>query len=310
LTAAKYGRPKAVVEKDIFARMATRAVVKPAFGGAGQLPSSGFGAQSVPGGGFGAPAGAYGQAPGGFGSQPSMAAGPRPAGPPLSSGAGGSFLDDWLAKRQQPAASTRPMAPMSASGPSPAPYGSSAPAPINSSFGSQPANMNPFPGSSSNVAQSVPAMDGPSVFGSPPSSMSPAFGSPSSISSPPTFSTLASPAVTVSSSTTHDPAAEPAESIPLAEKPADDSMPAIIKHGEPLRMEDEPKPDEDRHEEDDIDKPAGVPMKPPSESGEAGASLPPVQATPQKPSEAAVADDTIVIDGEGNLQLRGSGTDS
>jgi hypothetical protein len=70
LSAAKYGRPRAVVEKDIFARMAT----KPAPPAAGS---------------FGAPAG-------GTSARPNFGSGaPAPAAP-----AGGSFLDEWLAKQQ------------------------------------------------------------------------------------------------------------------------------------------------------------------------------------------------------------------
>lgn len=97
LTAAKYGKPKAAVEKDIFARMATLpdpTPARPAFGAPGG--AGGFGAPGAPGGApgqFGAPAGAYG---------PAGAPG-RPGGPQ-----GGSFLDDWLAKRGQAPAGPGP----------------------------------------------------------------------------------------------------------------------------------------------------------------------------------------------------------
>lgn len=67
LSAVKYGRPRAVVESEIFARMATKADAKPAFGAA---PT----------------AGGVGQAPAG-----------RPAAPgPTGTG---NFLDEWMSKR-------------------------------------------------------------------------------------------------------------------------------------------------------------------------------------------------------------------
>lgn len=94
LSAAKYGKPKAVVEKAIFERLATREPAKPAF-------STPF-AAAAPGGQPGRPA---------FGvpaAQPvqSLAA-PRPAAP-----GSGSFLDEWLAKQRAttplPAITSRP----------------------------------------------------------------------------------------------------------------------------------------------------------------------------------------------------------
>lgn len=70
LSAAKFGRPKAIVEKEIFGRLATKEEPKPAFG---VTPA------------FGAPTGSQ----------------PRPAGPPKPAAPGtGSFLDEWLAKRK------------------------------------------------------------------------------------------------------------------------------------------------------------------------------------------------------------------
>jgi hypothetical protein len=75
LSAAKYGRPKAQVQAEIFARLATKEVAKPAFGNPFGPPPAGSGVGSV--------------------SQ-------RPAGPPKPAGASGSsFLDEWLAKRRQ-----------------------------------------------------------------------------------------------------------------------------------------------------------------------------------------------------------------
>ena len=73
LSAAKYGRPKAVVEADIFERLRTKEVPKPAFG----LPAGRQGS------------GAFG----GAGSR-------TPAMPPPKAAPATSFLDEWLAKRQ------------------------------------------------------------------------------------------------------------------------------------------------------------------------------------------------------------------
>ena len=76
LSAAKYGRPKATVEKEIFARLATKEEPRPA--GFGQGP--------------------FGQQPPQFGAKPGMPQA-RPGGP-LPPSSGSSFLDEWLAKRQ------------------------------------------------------------------------------------------------------------------------------------------------------------------------------------------------------------------
>lgn len=95
LSAAKYGRPKAKVEAEIFARLATQEEPKPAFG---QSPYASR------------PAGARPAAGG---------AAPRPAGAP---GAQPSFLDDWLAKRRvqqqrAPRPTTAPTSPYPAQRP-------------------------------------------------------------------------------------------------------------------------------------------------------------------------------------------------
>jgi hypothetical protein len=71
LTAAKFGRPKATVESEIFARLATKEEPKPAF-------------STSP---FAAPA---------AGSRPAAAGNPGSFG-----SSGSSFLDEWLAKRKQ-----------------------------------------------------------------------------------------------------------------------------------------------------------------------------------------------------------------
>lgn len=89
LSSAKYGRPKAEVEKEIFERLRAGDVEREARKKAFAAP---------PGGGFGAP-GALG------------------AGRPPVPAGGGSFLDEWLAKRKQQFGAAPPV------GRSPAPNG-------------------------------------------------------------------------------------------------------------------------------------------------------------------------------------------
>lgn len=88
LSAAKYGQPKAKVEKAIFERLKTIEPPKPAFGSG---PSA-----------FGRPAGAPSSAFGTAGANTAARQAPqRPVGSPAPTPAkSGSFLDDWLAKRQ------------------------------------------------------------------------------------------------------------------------------------------------------------------------------------------------------------------
>jgi hypothetical protein len=79
LSAVKYGRPKAQVEKEIFARLATKAdpIAAPR------------------------PFAANAGGPGGFGSfPPSPPMGPGPQAPPSMPSQKGSFLDEWLTKRE------------------------------------------------------------------------------------------------------------------------------------------------------------------------------------------------------------------
>jgi hypothetical protein len=108
LSAAKYGRPKAVIEKEINERMATKGEITPMTGG---------GYSSVP-------------PPG-----PSPAQRPAAPGPTGT----GNFLDEWLAKRQQTPAA-QPAAPAPAATqttPPPAPTPAPAPPhPTNSNISS------------------------------------------------------------------------------------------------------------------------------------------------------------------------------
>lgn len=137
LSWAKYGRPKDKVEAEIFGRLATKDDPKPAFG------QQGFGAQKPP-------------RPGDMiQQQPQMGAKQKSAG-------SGSFLDEWLAKRKQPAsgplATNRPtpsspssIPPKSIGGQPSSPVGQppvspvssiNQPTPVSSSFNPMP--VNPF----------------------------------------------------------------------------------------------------------------------------------------------------------------------
>ena len=134
LSAAKYGHPKAEVEKDIFARMETKptapATPAPGFGGFGAgptAPASPWGAPTRP---TGVPASPFGNV-GGVQQKMPPATAPKP---PSTTG---SFLDEWISKRKS---SASPMVP-----PKPAYQ----PKPSNPSPG-----MNPYP---------VPAASSPPV---------------------------------------------------------------------------------------------------------------------------------------------------
>ncbi len=100
LSAAKYGRPKAKIEAEIFSRLATQDDGKP-----------GFSAQQ-----YGQPAGARPVA-----NRPQQY-GARPAPAPRPPAAQGSFLDDWLTKRrvqQQQRPAVAPQAPAQTVSPQP-----------------------------------------------------------------------------------------------------------------------------------------------------------------------------------------------
>jgi hypothetical protein len=281
LSAAKYGRPKAVVEKDIFARMATRAVVSrpPATSGAFGAPASGFGAR--PGAGFGNPAGAqYGSAGGGFGAQPG-----QPAMQPMQSGAaarpagaagGGSFLDDWLSKRQQaPAAGARP-------------YGAG--------VGSPAPGMNPYAAPAANVAQSPATPSVASAFGPGPVGASPF------------------PAASAPSPLTAIAGSEP--TLPPRSAQVDADHPKISHHNEHLHMEPSTKADASEGAApaaaaaapETQPEPAAAQStdKPAAEAETTTVALPPVaeQQSAAASAPAPAEEDTIVIDSEGNLQIK------
>jgi len=144
LSAAKYGRPRAQVEAEIFGRLKVNEPPKPAFGA--QPPA--FGAQpAVPGGyppaGFGQPASAYPPVNPGYAAQSAQAAA-RPA----------SLLDDWMTRRNsvpaRPVAAANPFgAPSQFAQPPIAPVPGQSPSP----FGA-PAAISPPTGATSSPLMS------------------------------------------------------------------------------------------------------------------------------------------------------------
>ncbi len=149
LSAAKYGRPKQVVEEEIFERMKTQEPPKSAVG---MGPTSGYSARQPWAAPAPAPYGSFG-GPSGFGTSPSSGVpSVSPAAPVPKAGA--SFLDDWLAKRQTPgghAAQPGSLTPAAKA------FGSPAPTPDASTMnglGGVPASDAP---SSLQIPQSKPA---------------------------------------------------------------------------------------------------------------------------------------------------------
>lgn len=141
LSAAKHGRPRAVVEKEIFERLKTHEPAPKPFGNP-------FAANATPGASpsFGA------QQPGGLAGPAGNAMMPpaRPV-PPASNG---SFLDEWLAK-QKTAPGALPAAPMRPSSPPPgAAY--QTPAPTAASMTAASSSATP-----SSFASSVPPPTAP-----------------------------------------------------------------------------------------------------------------------------------------------------
>jgi hypothetical protein len=123
LTAAKYGRPKAEVEKEIFARLATKEEAQPPLsrGASGMPPAAGGpGGLNPFGPGAGAPRGGAAS----YGQPYAPPSPPKPA----------SFLDEWMGKRRTNAFHARPN-PWS----KPAPVGHPAPAPAFGAPHAQPA---------------------------------------------------------------------------------------------------------------------------------------------------------------------------
>jgi len=96
LSAAKHGRPKAVVEKEIFARLATLPAPKPPAKPLGAAPgaASPYGPATGPQRPYNAPAGGLGS--------PRLPAQQRPLPAPPQPAGTGSFLDEWMNKRSGP----------------------------------------------------------------------------------------------------------------------------------------------------------------------------------------------------------------
>jgi hypothetical protein len=125
LTAAKYGRPRSAVEKEIFDRLAT----KPG----PQAPGSGFGAAAQP----------YGGAPA-FGQPPATA--PKPPSAP------GTFLDEWMTKRGKPLTMR------------PSPWGKPAQQPTPPSVPATSQPVNAQPARPTNPAEPVHAAPGDTIY--------------------------------------------------------------------------------------------------------------------------------------------------
>lgn len=163
LSAAKYGRPKSVVEKEVFGRLATNSAAPTQ-----QQPPLGP-----------APAGQHSPASSSFGSRLAPGASAPPlAGQPAQPAKKASFLDEWLSKKDKPLAvrpspwgkktgragaadtrpqpnTPRPVAPQPAAPPQPKP---SAPPPVTrpASVGAPPASVSPNAATPASTVQPSP----------------------------------------------------------------------------------------------------------------------------------------------------------
>lgn len=127
LSAAKFGRPRSLVDQEITQRMKTIEPPKPSFG-AGPSP---FGA------GAAAPIAPGQMTPGSMPAGPTAPAAPKPVGT-------GNFLDEWLAKRRSPAA-PKPGSPVTGSTNATPPATGAATFPPTNSPAIPPAqSVNPF----------------------------------------------------------------------------------------------------------------------------------------------------------------------
>jgi hypothetical protein len=237
LSSAKYGRPKKIVEAEIFERIATKPeppAPSPFGAGGAANPANRFGAGGATPSPFGAAPGTANPAPGG-------APGARPAAP-----GNASFLDEWLSKRQPGS----PAGPTGATPAAPAAFATPAtptPVPMNGP-GSQsfPTQQQPFasaqPAFNPAPAQpySYPPVGGATPVSSPSSALSGTsqFGS---IQAAPALQPLEQPITpTPVQQTTPDvqpppgPSSEPTEptDTPLAS--------SVHTHTEPVAMHEEP----------------------------------------------------------------------
>jgi hypothetical protein len=207
LSAAKYGRPKAQVEAEIFKRLrpieeARPAFAQPNFGAASRLP-----------GGAAAPA-----------RYPSVTGSPsaRPAGLPVATrppASGSSFLDDWLAKR-------------GASAPAPAVTPAIAPTPMAAPAYTPPLTPYPTPSPAVSPLSSTPKPAAKPVTASKEPSLTPISASP--------------PAATVPLTAAPKPKLAPlaVHQAPKIEPPKPEPAPSVLNFKKTAPAADQASPDD------------------------------------------------------------------
>ena len=267
LSNAKYGRPRASVETEIFARMATKPVAASTFG-EGASP---FGAAGPP------PSSPWAAAP---------AAAPA-ATPPAPKPVGtGNFLDEWLTKRQ-----TAPAASSAAFGPPPVPTTTpSVPAPP--------------------MATSAPAAPEPAAAPAPwqvPAALPVASPASAALEEPAT----APPVMDAASS--FEPAPDSAPGTPLSSTDeSTDTSHQNISSSELDKAEVDRIADELKHNLGKDPEPPQFNDQPPAVASPSETVVPDQDAAAAPPvhkplaEEDSTPEDTIVIDREGNLKLRGN----
>ena len=293
LSSAKFGRPRAGVEAEIFERMATQPEPKPAFGGA--APAGGVGAPA-----FGAPAAPSAGA--GTWAPPASAAAPAPG--PTGTG---SFLDEWLTKRQTiPAAPvTQPSGPPPvAATPSPSPhaasYASSDPlqtAPEPPLSVSEPRRLEP-----AQSALEPSGFDGASDEDKP--AGAPAFAANDILASSDTAAQQVSPSDTTvnisSDELEQDEVSKIAEQLKSSLAKGVDDESSEVSKDENKTGARAPQPEDDTEAADE-----------PTEAGATGTTDKAAAAPETKPGpvadDSAAAGDTIFIDQEGMIHQQGEG---
>jgi hypothetical protein len=162
LSAAKYGRPKAQVEENIFKRLETQAPQRPTLG-AGPMGPGSFNTNLPPS--LRSPGAS--QLPPSFGGAPSPFGNPASALPPASpmpASTGSSFLDEWLSKRKSPGSAMPQTAKQTApppfqppnSGATPASMPAAAPQPVLTPIDTAPKPEPASSPSASGVSQTPP----------------------------------------------------------------------------------------------------------------------------------------------------------
>ncbi|MCW1908848.1 MAG: ATP-binding protein [Candidatus Saccharibacteria bacterium] len=310
LSAAKYGRPKSIVEKEIGERIATKEMppAVPGAQGAGQLPAGGPNrAPAAPG------ASPYGALPAGM-----------PPQPPARTGTG-NFLDEWLAKKQTaPVGAMRPANPYAAPGatmpmtqPGMMPMTPGAPMP-------QAMPMQPRPMAPAGMPPQMPY--GPVATPAyPPLAMQPLPTGPVNAAG----NAVPNNAVGMTGQTfmpdrpaPTQPAAEPTTAPPLdaaeqaktEETKESSDMPLIKKHAKPSTKlgdaaaenpKDKPAETDPPKEEPKPNEPATEKAAPKPEAGKGPDSLSVHLGNTDLPEKTAEeGEDTISIDSEGTLHVR------